>query len=65
MSISDVSLEGGYPGCQIDSPEYQSAITRPSWTEMTTGHKRFHVNFDMLIDLRGAVHGGIDIPKTM
>lgn len=65
MSISDVSLPAGEAGCQSKNPEYQSQVTKPSWNEMTTGHKRFHVIFDMLEDLKGAVHGGIDIPKSM
>jgi hypothetical protein len=65
MSISDVSLTAGEAGCQSKSPEYQSTVTRPSWAEMTNEHKQFHVMFDMLEDLKGAVHGGIDIPRSM
>ncbi|XP_031555995.1 uncharacterized protein LOC116292780 [Actinia tenebrosa] len=65
MSISDVSLPAGEAGCQSRNPEYQSETTKPSWNEMTNNPKRFHVIFDMLEDLKGAIHGGIDIPKSM
>lgn len=65
MSIMDFSIPAGEAGCQTNDPRYQSSAKRPSWTEMTTHNKRFHVIFDMLYDLRAAPKHGINIPKSM
>ncbi|XP_031555975.1 uncharacterized protein LOC116292763 [Actinia tenebrosa] len=65
MSISDVSLPAGEPGCE--SQESPTNVKKPSWSEMTTGTSpaTFRVTFDLLEDLKGAPNGGIDIQKSM
>lgn len=68
MSITDVSLPAGEPGCESqESGESETNVKVPSWLEMTTGKSpsTFLVTFDLLENLKGAPNGGLDIPKGM
>lgn len=65
MSISDISLPAGEPGCE--SPDSGSGALIPSWEEITSGTNPaiVRVTFDLLQNLKGKQDGGINIPKTM
>lgn len=67
ISISDISLPAGRPGCETNDQRYQSATQRPSWKEITAQGKRFTVIFDMLTDLKGIFNdkATFDIHKSM
>ena len=65
ISVSDMSLPPGTPGCQTQNYKYQMKAGRPTWKEMTTHQAAFKVIFKMDSDLTGSYHGKVKIPSHL
>ena len=65
ISVSDMSLPRGTPGCQTQNYKYQMKAGRPTWKEMTTHQAAFKVIFKMDSDLTGSYHGKVKIPSHL
>lgn len=47
ISVSDINLPAGSPGCQTDNFKYQQSAGKLSWKDMTEDGKVFLVIFDI------------------
>ena len=65
ISVSEINLPAGSPGCQTDNFKYQQSAGKLSWKDMTEEGKVFLVIFDMKEDLTGSFNGARKISAQM
>ena len=65
ISVSEINLPAGSPGCQTDNFKYQQSAGKLSWKDMTEDGKVFLVIFDMKEDLTGKFNGARKIAAQM
>ena len=65
ISVSEITLPAGNPGCQTDNFKYQQSAGKLSWKDMTEDGKVFFVIFDMKEDLTGTFNGARKITAQM
>ncbi|KAL9951279.1 hypothetical protein ACROYT_G043917 [Oculina patagonica] len=65
ISVSEITLPAGSPGCQTDNFKYQQSAGKVSWKAMTEEGKVFIVIFDMNEDLTGTFNGARKITAQM
>ena len=62
ISVSEVTLPAGKPGCQTENFKFQQEIDKPSWKEITEDGAVFLVIFNMNQDMVGTFNGPMTIP---
>ncbi|XP_078353422.1 uncharacterized protein LOC144638115 isoform X2 [Oculina patagonica] len=65
ISVSEITLPAGKPGCQTENFKFQQGINKPSWKEITEDEAVFLVIFNMKQDIVGTFNGPMTISAQM
>ena len=65
ISVSEITLPAGEPGCQTENFKFQQEISKPSWKAITQDEAVFLVIFNMKQDIVGTFNGPMTISAQM
>ncbi|XP_078360290.1 uncharacterized protein LOC144644633 isoform X2 [Oculina patagonica] len=65
ISVEDITLPAGRPGCQTANYKFQEKAGKPTWKAMTEDEAPFLVIFNTRKDMSGTYNGPVKIPGRM